>query len=340
MNIGILGGGQLSRMLALAGIPMGLTFSFYEPHDTSAVLGLGNIVHGSYDDYTALASFADHVDIITYENENISPQVLEYLESHKPVYPKKNALAIMQDRFFEKNIFRELSIPTNKFFNITTKQELESAADILGYPFLLKKRTEGYDGKGQIKIASAHDISELKDSDCENMIAEEWVYFNREVSLIAARNKSGDMVFYDISENTHKEGILHNTLNKIQDPSFELAKQYLTLMMTHLDYIGVMAIEFFEKDEGLIANEMAPRVHNSGHWTIDAAHISQFENHLRAILNWPLGNTSSLFPAVMHNILGIMPNKEEILAQKNAHLHDYRKAERPGRKIGHVTKPI
>lgn len=340
MKVGILGGGQLSRMLALAGIPLGLRFFFYEPNDTSAVLGLGDITHSSYDDHEALASFANEVDIITYENENISPCVLDYLESYKPVYPKKNALAVMQDRFLEKSLFHDLGIPTNTFFNITTKQELKSAIETLGYPLLLKKRTQGYDGKGQIKISTPYDADQLTEMDCQHMIAEEWIHFNREVSLIAARNKSGDTVFYDISENTHKEGILHKTLNKMHDPIFELAKQYLTLIMAHLDYIGVIAIEFFEKDGGLIANEMAPRVHNSGHWTIDAASISQFENHLRAILNWPLGDTSSLFDAIMYNVIGTMPNKEDILAKKNTHLHDYHKTEKPGRKIGHITKPV
>ena len=337
MNIGILGGGQLSRMLALAGIPLGLQFFFYEPNETSAVMNLGNIARGSYDDYALLKTFADKVDVITYENENIPVSTLEFLEQHNSVFPGKNALAIMQDRLFEKTLFNDLKIPTNTFFTITNKHELQSAAEKLGYPLLLKQRTQGYDGKGQIKLNSAADIDQLTDQDCQNIIAEEWVPFDREVSLIAARNQAGTIVFYDIAENTHDKGILHKTLNKINDPIAPIAQAYLTRILTHLNYIGVMAIEFFERDGNLVANEMAPRVHNTGHWTIDAAEISQFENHLRAILNWPLGDTSSLFDAVMHNIIGTMPNRQEALAQPNTHLHDYHKSERPGRKIGHIT---
>ena len=337
MKIGILGGGQLSRMLALAGIPLGLQFFFYEPNDTSAVSGLGDITHGHYDDYETLTLFANKVDIITYENENIPVKTLTFLESHKTLYPNKNALAIMQDRLCEKTLFCDLGIPTNAFFNVNSRQELQSAIDTLDYPLLLKKRTQGYDGKGQRKINNSREFEQLTDTDCEHMIAEEWVMFDREVSLIAVRNKSGEMAYYDIAENTHKDGILHKTLNKTNDPIFELANQYVTHIMTHLDYVGVMAVEFFEKNGQLIANEMAPRVHNSGHWTIDAAIISQFENHLRAILNWPLGDTSSLFNAVMHNIIGTMPDKQTVLAQKGTHLHDYHKAENPGRKIGHIT---
>ena len=337
MKIGILGGGQLSRMLVLAGVPLGLQFFFYEPNETSAVVGLGDITRGRYDDYAALKTFADKVDVITYENENIPVKTLEFLESHKTVYPGKNALAIMQDRLFEKTLFNDLKIPTNTFFIINNKHDLQSAAETLGYPLLLKQRTQGYDGKGQIKLNSAQDLNQLTEADCQNIIAEEWVPFDREVSLIAARNKSGDIVFYDIAENTHHNGILHKTRNKINDPIAPIAQDYLTRILNHLDYIGVMAIEFFERDGNLIANEMAPRVHNTGHWTIDAAEISQFENHLRAILNWPLGVTTSLFAASMHNIIGTMPNRQEVLAQPSVHLHDYHKTERPGRKIGHVT---
>lgn len=340
MKVGILGGGQLSRMLALAGIPLGLSFFFYEPNEASAVIGLGEITHGLYNDYEALKLFSDKVDVITYENENIPVETLASLESYKSVYPGKNALAVMQDRLFEKNLFIDLDIPTNTFFNINTKQELLCAIELLGYPVLLKKRTQGYDGKGQRKINNYEEMLLLHDTDCYQTIAEEWVSFAREVSLIAVKNKRGDLAFYDIAENTHQDGILCKTLNKPHDPIIDLAQDYLTRIINHLDYIGVITIEFFERNKQLIANEMAPRVHNSGHWTIDAATTSQFENHLRAILNWPLGDTTSLFKAVMYNIIGTMPDKQKVLAQKGAHLHDYHKQERPGRKIGHITQSI
>lgn len=337
MRIGILGGGQLSQMLALSGIPLGIEFDFYFPNKAHSLNQLGKVHCAEYDDFHSLQSFANQVDVITYENENISIETLEFLSKTNKVYPDKHALRISQDRLFEKNMFKELEIPTNKHIEINTIDELSIAAQKLGYPFLLKKRTQGYDGKGQFIIKHPSDLSKVNTAQCINTIAEEFVSFDREVSIIAARNISSQVVFYDICENTHKNGILLKTINRSNDPIFALAQVYLEKIMLSLNYVGVLALEFFQVGNQLIANEMAPRVHNSGHWTISACMTSQFENHLRSILDFPLGDTTSLGKACMYNILGDMPEIRKLLHFKGLSFHDYKKSPQKGRKLGHIT---
>lgn len=337
MKIGILGGGQLSRMLALAGIPLGFKFSFYFPKGDHALNELGKIYHGEYHDAEKLRTFANEVDIITYENENIPLATLELLKQIRHVYPDKKALQISQDRLREKQFFCDLNIPTNHFIEINSRADLLHAVENLGYPFILKKRTEGYDGKGQYKIHQDTNLDLITDESCHHCIAEQWVSFNREVSLIAATNHGGESVFYDICENTHKNGILFKTMNRIGDPVFDMARGYLDKIIHTLDYVGILTVEFFQIDNTLIANEIAPRVHNSGHWTLDASITSQFENHLRSITNLPLGDTASLAHVVMYNILNQMPDKNKMLKFHGLKLYDYCKTPMAKRKLGHVT---
>lgn len=337
MKIGILGGGQLSQMLALAGIPLGFKFSFYFPKAEHALNELGKIYHGEYYDAENLRAFANEVDIITYENENIPIATLELLEQIKPIYPDRKALEVSQDRLREKQFFLELNIPTNHFIEINGKTDLLRAIENLGRPLILKKRTEGYDGKGQLKILQDTNLDLLTDEHCHHCIAEEWVPFNREVSLIAATNHRHESVYYDISENIHKDGILFKTINRIDDSIFDLAHSYLEKIIHALGYVGILTVEFFQIGNKLIANEIAPRVHNSGHWTLDAAMTSQFENHLRSITNLPLGDTASLSRAVMYNILQQMPDKNTLLKIPELKLYDYCKIPKAKRKLGHVT---
>lgn len=337
MKVGILGGGQLSRMLALAGIPLGLEFCFYEPKAESCVASLGQVIYGAYDEEEKLQQFAEQVDLITYENESIPAATLSFLEKLRPVYPDKKALIASQDRLAEKNLFQALSIPTAQYQPVNSKAELLTLLAEMSFPLFLKKRHGGYDGKGQRLLMNKKDAEAVPEEFCQDALIESYVDFVREVSLIAARNRSGHIEFYDLSENRHRNGILFRTVNRIQDPQFELAVELVDRIMEELQYVGVLAVEFFQQGERLLANEMAPRVHNSGHWTIEGAETSQFENHLRAILDWPLGKTGSRCQATLYNILGEFPAKEQLLKYPRLHLHDYQKSPLPGRKIGHVT---
>lgn len=319
-------------------LSLGLEFYFYEPNAESCACGLGPRIQADYQDFDNLKKFADAVDVITFENENIPVKTLQFLQQYKPVYPGIEALRTSQDRLFEKTLFQELGIPTTEFMPVNNADDLTAAIVKMGYPVILKKRTHGYDGKGQLKINTAAQLQDLQTDLLSNSIVEKWVSFDREVSLIAVRNPSGQTVFYDICENVHNNGILFTTKNKINDPDFELARGFVLKLLDKFQYVGTIALEFFQVGARLIANEIAPRVHNSGHWTIEGAVISQFENHLRAILNWPLGDCSSLGYATMYNILGQLPDKIKLLQDGRVHLHDYHKLPKPGRKIGHYTK--
>ncbi|MCS5712726.1 5-(carboxyamino)imidazole ribonucleotide synthase [Candidatus Berkiella aquae] len=340
MKIGILGGGQLSRMLALAGSPLGLQFVFLEPSIPCSAQNLGELITADYTDEKALLKLAKQSDIITYENENIPTNVLEILMNHQTVHPNLEALQISQDRFLEKTFFQELGIPTTPFAQIDSYDDLFKATQEWSFPFYLKKRKGGYDGKGQIKISNKAELTALEENAdfCQNIIVEQNIHFDREVSMIAVRNPANQIKFYDINENIHQNGVLFQTQNKPNDPIFALAKNYLTQILQKLSYVGILCVEFFQVGDQLIANEMAPRVHNSGHWTIEGAVTSQFENHLRAILNWPLGETQSIALTTMTNLLGTIPNKKDLLSQPALHLHDYNKEPRNGRKVGHYTK--
>lgn len=338
MKIGVLGGGQLGRMLALAGYPLGLEFVFYD-HDPRACAGaLGELVVGEYDDKTQLTAFAKQVDVVTVEFENIPLATLEHVAQYVPVYPGPLAVSAAQDRLDEKQLFESLSIPTPEYYAVEDAKSLRDIARRHGDSLIVKSRRFGYDGKGQLLLDSP-DLATKAWAALGGvpLIAEQRMQFKREVSIIAARNRSGDVCFYPLTENVHKQGILRRSQVSLQDPLQSMAEQYAQRVMTELDYVGVLAFEFFDCDGRLVANEIAPRVHNSGHWTIEGAITCQFENHLRAILDWPLGDANVRERCVMYNIIGEKPDISMLLKVPDAHVHFYGKATRPGRKIGHVT---
>ncbi len=338
MKIGILGGGQLARMIALSGYPLAQKFIVLDPGADAGAVGLGEHLHGAYDDMGLLAEMAEKADIVTYEFENVPAQVASFLSDHTLIYPPAQALEVAQDRFTEKNFFHRLDIPTAPFAPIDSLEDLQKTMDEIGYPAILKSRRLGYDGKGQFLLKSAEQLKEAWTS-MQNApsIVEGFVPFQREVSIIAARRRNGDTVFYPLSENRHNGGILRVAECRENDPLQQQAETYVSKLLKALDYVGVIALELFDVDGQLLANEFAPRVHNSGHWTIEGAETSQFENHLRAILDLPLGSTKARGYTAMVNFIGGIPNTEQVLSIANTHLHLYDKSARKGRKVAHAT---
>ena len=338
MKIGILGAGQLARMIALAGYPLGLEFVVLDPSPDSCAGKLAEHLVGEYDDEALLAQLADLSDVVTYEFENVPAKVANFLGEHTTVYPPPKALQVGQDRLVEKSFFRELGIPTPDFALVDSLEDLQNAVARLSFPAILKTRRMGYDGKGQVFIKPETDLAAaweaVRGYDC---ILEAFVPFQREVSIIAARSVSGEVKFYPLSENRHKGGILRVAECKTGDSLQAQAEDYVSRLMQALDYVGVIALELFDLDGKLLANEFAPRVHNSGHWTIEGAEISQFENHLRAILDLPLGSTAAVGQAAMVNFIGGLPKVAEILAIPDIHAHWYGKEPRKGRKVAHAT---
>jgi 5-(carboxyamino)imidazole ribonucleotide synthase len=338
MIVGILGAGQLARMIALAGYPLGLKFIFLDPSKGACANSLGEHLHGEYDDPKLLEQLAQRADVVTYEFENVPANVAAFLASHTKVYPPSKALAVAQDRLTEKTFFNDIDIPTALYAPVDSFEALQAAMPSIGWPAILKSRTQGYDGKGQSVVKSVDDLAaawQLLDG--VPAIVEAFVPFQREVSIIAARNVAGDVVFYPLSENLHRGGILRVATCCENDPMQQQAEAYATRLLIALDYVGVLALELFEVDGKLIANEFAPRVHNSGHWTIEGAETSQFENHLRAICNLSLGATTAVGKSAMVNFIGGLPESDEIAGIAHAHLHLYDKAPRKGRKVAHVT---
>ena len=343
MIVGVLGGGQLGRMLAIAGIPLGLKFRFLDPEPDAPAGQVGELFQGSFDDDNLLDRFASGLDAVTFEFENVPADCLRRLAGRFAVYPGADALETVQDRLSEKRLFRALQIPTPPFFAIDLAAGLDGALGRNRFPSVLKTRRFGYDGKGQWVIRNpaetASILSQLP-SEGGSLIVEGFVNFDREVSLIAARGRNGDMVFYPLVENHHQGGILRLSMAPAPDVTAalqETAQRYVVRIAEALNYVGVLAVEFFQCGDALLANEIAPRVHNSGHWTIEAAETSQFENHLRAILGLPLGSAAPRGFAAMWNVLGAPPRCEDVLAVPGAHLHLYGKEPRAGRKIGHIT---
>ncbi len=338
MKIGILGGGQLARMLALAGYPLGFEFVVLCPAADACAAPMSEHLCAGFDDSEALQLLASRVDRVTYEFESVPAEAVEYLNDLVPVYPPPQALATSRDRLHEKNLFNELGIDTAPFMAVESLDDLQQAAARIGLPAILKTRTLGYDGKGQQRL---HEHSQLSSAweeiNTATAILEGLVPFERELSIIAVRSLSGEMVFYPLCENRHEAGILHFSTSLQDDPMQGLAEDYAHRLLEHLDYVGVVAIEFFQLDGQLLANEMAPRVHNSGHWTIEGAVISQFENHLRAVAGLPLGSTELTGHSGMLNLIGELPDIDAVLAIPGAHLHLYGKTPQPGRKLGHIT---
>ncbi len=338
MRVGILGAGQLARMLALAGYPLGLRFAFYDPARDSCAADLGEHFCGNYDDEALLDRFAASVDIITYEFENVPVACVEYLAQKTTVFPPALALETAQDRLHEKTMFQELGIATPPFMAVDTLEGLKHAVSIIGLPAVLKTRRMGYDGKGQAVLRSNDDIEKAWHAiGGVPLILEGFISFQREASIIAVRSRTGEIRYYPLSENVHRNGILHISRCRSGDAMQQKSEGYIKQILEQLDYVGVLALELFQDGDNLIANEIAPRVHNSGHWTIEGAETSQFENHLRAVCGLPLGDTGAVGHAAMLNFIGTHPSREAVLSIPDVHLHFYGKEERAGRKVGHAT---
>jgi len=338
MKIGVIGGGQLGRMLALAGTPLGMNFAFLDPAPDACAAALGEHLRAGYGDQDHLRQLADEVDLVTFEFESVPAETVAFLSQFVPVYPGAEALRIARDRWFEKSMLKDLGIPTPEFADVLSQDDLDVAVARIGLPAVLKTRTLGYDGKGQKVLRKLGDVvdafAELGSVPC---ILEGFVPFTGEVSLIAVRGRDGQSCFYPLVHNTHEAGILRLSVASSNHPLQALAEEYAGRVLQHLDYVGVLAFEFFEIDGGLKANEIAPRVHNSGHWTIEGAECSQFENHLRAITGLPLGSTAKLGESAMLNFIGEVPPVAKVIAIEDCHLHHYGKAFKAGRKVGHAT---
>jgi len=341
VTIGILGGGQLGYMLALAGYPLGLHFRFLDPSPEAPVGRIAQRVTADYTDHAALEKFSSGLELVTYEFENVPVEAAKFLAQRVPVYPPPAALEAAQNRLSEKTLFQKLGISTTEFLPVSKPAEFQAAVKQLGLPAVLKTSRMGYDGKGQWILRSEEDVARAKSELPKvQLILERFVPFTRELSVLAVRSGNGETAFYPLVENHHRGGILRLSLapapaldSRIQRAAEDVARRVLE----SLQYVGVLAIEFFEHEGRLLANEMAPRVHNSGHWTIEGAVTSQFENHLRAVLGMPLGSTGAAGHCAMVNLIGDLPDSAEVLAVPDAHLHLYGKVPRPGRKLGHVT---
>ncbi len=341
MIVGVLGGGQLGRMLAMAGHPLGIHVRCLDPSPTAPAGPLAELLVGCYDDPHSLAKLADDADVITYEFENVPAETARMLATRIAVWPPAAALEAAQDRLAEKTLFRQLDIPTPVFVPVESRADLEAAAARLGLPAMLKTRRLGYDGKGQAILRVAHDADRIWQAlGGVPSLLEALVPFERELSILAVRARDGVVHCYPPVENLHRNGILRRVLAPAPSLKPKLvarAEQYAARLMDALDYVGVLALELFEQGGELLANEMAPRVHNSGHWTIEGAETSQFENHLRAVLGLPLGSTNARGHSAVVNLIGSVPRTQDVLTIDGAHLHLYGKAARPGRKLGHVT---
>ncbi len=314
--VACIGGGQLGRMLGLAGLPLGLELRFLDPAPDACAGAVGELVVGAYDDPDGLERLARGADVVTYEFENVPVEAAARVGA----VPGVAALERGQDRLHEKELFRSLGIPTARFGSL----------EETGLPALVKTRRLGYDGKGQRRVVEPEAIG-------VDELAEELVPFDRELSVVGVRGRDGETRFWPVGENVHRDGILRVTRAPAPDAPQREAEELCAALLDELGYVGVLAVELFEVDGRLLANEFAPRVHNTGHWTIDGAETSQFENHLRAILGLPLGPTGARAPSVMVNLIGTVPPVEELLALPGARVHLYGKEPRTGRKVGHVT---
>ena len=342
MRIGVLGGGQLARMMALEGIPLGCRFMFLEPGADPSAAVAGEVVRSPYDDPAGLARLADACDVATFEFENVPAASAAFLQSRLPVLPPPAALEASQDRLAEKHLFRQVAIRTAPFHPVNAPGDLEAALEVTGLPVVIKTRRMGYDGKGQAMAETAQDaaaaVAKLGPA---NLIAEGFVHFRRELSIVAAASRDGSRIFYPLTENHHRDGILRVSYAPAPDlaPGLQAdAEALIGRLLDRLEYVGVLAVELFQTDDGFLANEMAPRVHNSGHWTLDGAAASQFENHVRAVASLPLADPQPMAAAsAMINLISEVPPTEALAAIPGLRLHLYGKSPRPGRKLGHVN---
>jgi 5-(carboxyamino)imidazole ribonucleotide synthase len=339
MTVGIVGAGQLGRMLALAGYPLGLDFLFLDPAADAPAGRVAPVLQGAFTDAGLLAELSQRAEVITFDWENISVDALRALQGATRISPPVPALAAAQDRASEKRLFERLKIPTTRWHAVGSRAQLARAMRDIGLPAVIKTRRLGYDGKGQALVRTPEDADRAWEKlGASPLLYEEMIPFDCEVSIIGARSPSGEIAVYPLNGNVHSQGILRLTRAPYGPPRWQrLAAGYLERVLEHFRYTGILTIEFFVRGGKLIANEMAPRVHNSGHWTIEGAVTSQFENHLRAILDLPLGSTRPRGFSAMVNLIGTMPSREAVLAAGDVHLHDYGKQPRPGRKLGHCT---
>ena len=341
MRVGVVGGGQLGRMLGLAGVPLGCSFTFLDPSSAAGAAAVGRLVVAAYDDDAGLAELASTCDVVTYEFENVPAEAARRVEASVPVFPPPRALELAQDRATEKELFDRCGLSVAPYRVATGAEEIAAAAEAVGFPAIVKTRREGYDGKGQVVVRSERDIGDIDEAmRTADLLVERMVDLRRELSIIGVRGKDGEVATYPLVENLHHEGILR--VSRAPAPGTEdigdLAEKAIRSLMDELGYVGVLTMELFETQEGeLLGNEMAPRVHNSGHWTIEGAETSQFENHIRAVTGRPLGSTAPRGSSAMANLIGEVPDPNDVLAVPSAHLHLYDKEPRAGRKVGHVT---
>jgi 5-(carboxyamino)imidazole ribonucleotide synthase len=342
--LGILGGGQLARMLALAAAPLGAQALVVDSSADACAGQVAPLVAADWTDYAALEAFAAQVDVVTFDFENVPAETARWLAQRVAVFPAPAALAVAQDRLAEKTLFRECGLPTPAFMAVDTREQLDQALAVVGAPAILKTRRLGYDGKGQFRLRALADADaawvELGAQGSKHgLILEAFVPFERELSVLAVRGRDGDFRTWPLTRNWHTDGVLSMSLAPA--PDIEVLQRRATALARtlaeRLDYVGVFALELFVKDGELLGNEMAPRVHNSGHWTIEGAHTSQFENHVRAVLGLPLGDTGARGTSSMFNWIGDLPDMAPVLKAVDAHWHDYGKQARPGRKVGHAT---
>jgi 5-(carboxyamino)imidazole ribonucleotide synthase len=339
MTVGIVGAGQLGRMLALAGYPLGLDFLFLDPATHAPAGQVAPVLTGEFTEKRLLAELSQRSEVLTFDWENISVDALRALKGDTRIAPPIPALATAQDRVSEKKLFERLKIPTTRWMAVSSRAQLTRAMRDIGLPAVIKTRRLGYDGKGQAVVRTKEDVEQAwAQLGAAPLLYEELIPFDCEVSIIGARSPRGEVAVYPLNGNVHSQGILRLTRAPYGPPRWQkLAAGYLEKVLAHFRYTGILTIEFFVRGAKLIANEMAPRVHNSGHWTIEGAATSQFENHLRAILDLPLGSTRPLGFSAMINLIGTLPARDSILAEAELHLHDYGKQPRPGRKLGHCT---
>ncbi len=337
MRIGIIGAGQLGQMLGFAARDLDAECCFLDPSIDPPAAVCGEVIQRPFDDADALSRMADSCDVITYEFENVPVAALQQIVDRVPVYPPPEALRLAQDRLDEKRLFETLDIPLPPYHAIDSRDDMEAAAARLGLPMVVKTRRLGYDGKGQFVVRNNDGVTAAWAAlGGQALIAEQWVPFDFEVSTIGVRDAAGNMRVYPLTRNVHKDGILRTSCSPVDNEALSRkASDYAHRMLEHLDYVGVLALELFVSGENLLANEFAPRVHNSGHWTIEGAATSQFENHLRAVAGLPLGETSNRGHAGMINLIGEITDAARKL--EHGELHDYGKEPRPGRKLGHIT---
>ncbi len=339
-TIGILGGGQLARMLALAGAPLGLRFLVVDSAEDACASQVAPLLRADWRDFGRLADFAARVDVATFDFENVPAETAQWLTGHVPVFPNPRALATSQDRLEEKTLFQRIGLETPEFAAVDSRDDLARAVARIGTPSILKTRRLGYDGKGQFRLKSPDDVDAAWAAlGGAPSILEAFVPFERELSVVAVRSREGEFRAYPLTQNWHADGILSASLAPAphSEALAPIAYAHARRIAEELDYVGVFALELFVVGERLLGNEMAPRVHNSGHWTIEGAPASQFENHVRAVLGLPLGDTGALGINVMLNWVGELPAATPVLAEPRAHWHDYGKTARTGRKVGHAT---